>query len=38
MDGYDAISDELMRSAQAVIEMDNEMQNIKNMIGRFHDI
>lgn len=38
MEGYDAISDELMRSAQAVIEMDNEMQNIKNMIGKFHDI
>ena len=26
------------RSAQAVIETDNEMQQIKNKIGMFHDI
>lgn len=38
LEGYDAISDELLRSAKAVIEMDEEMQQIKNMIGRFHDI
>ena len=25
-------------SAQAVIETDNEMQQIKNKIGMFHDI
>lgn len=38
MDGYEAISDELTRCACAVIEMDTEMQQIKNMIGRFHKI
>ncbi len=38
MEGYDSISKELLKSAQAVIEMDNEMQSIKNMIGKFHDI
>ena len=27
-----------IRSAQAVIETDNEMQQIKNKIGMFHDI
>ena len=36
--GYDDISAELLRSAQAVIETDNEMQRIKNKIGMFHDI
>ena len=36
--GYDEISAELLRSAQAVIETDNEMQRIKNKIGMFHDI
>ncbi len=27
-----------LRSAQAVIETDNEMQRIKDKIGMFHDI
>ena len=36
--GYAEISEELLRSAQAVIETDNEMQKIKNKIGMFHDI
>ena len=36
--GYEDISEELYRSAQAVIEMDNEMQQIKDKIGMFHDI
>ena len=36
--GYAEISEELRRSAQAVIETDNEMQQIKNKIGMFHDI
>ena len=36
--GYDEISAELLRSAQAVIETDNEMQRIKDKIGMFHDI
>ena len=35
--GYAEISEELLRSAQAVIETDNEMQQIKNKIGMFHD-
>ena len=34
--GYAEISEELLRSAQAVIETDNEMQKIKNKIGMFH--
>lgn len=38
MEGYELISQELLKSAKAVIEMDNEMQQIKNMIGRFHEI
>lgn len=38
MDGYEEISEELTRSAYQLIEMDNEMQHIKNRIGRFHDI
>ena len=36
--GYAEISEELLRSAQAVIETDNDMQKIKNKIGMFHDI
>ena len=36
--GYAEISEELLRSAQAEIETDNEMQQIKNKIGMFHDI
>ena len=36
--GYAEISEELLRSAQAVIETDNEMQQIKNKICMFHDI
>lgn len=36
--GYDEISKELLLSAQAVIETENEMQRIKNKIGKFHDI
>ena len=36
--GYAEISEELLRSAQAVIETDNEKQQIKNKIGMFHDI
>lgn len=36
--GYEEISKELLLSAQAVIETDNEMQRIKNKIGMFHDI
>ena len=38
MEGYDLISEELTYSAYQLIEMDNEMQRIKNKIGRFHDI
>lgn len=38
MEGYDLISEELTCSALQLIEMDNEMQRIKNKIGRFHDI
>ena len=38
MDGYEAISEELTNTALQLIEMDNEMQRIKNKIGRFHDI
>ena len=38
MEGYEEVSKELMQCAAAVIEMDNEMQNIKNKIGKFHDI
>ena len=36
--GYEDISEELYRSAQAVIELDNEIQRIKDKIGMFHDI
>ncbi len=38
MEGYDLISEELTHCALQLIEMDNEMQRIKNKIGRFHDI
>ena len=38
MSGYEEISQELTRSAYELIKMDNEMQKIKNKIGRFHDI
>lgn len=38
MEGYETVSQELLSCAQTVIEMDNEMQQIKNMIGQFHDI
>lgn len=36
--GYEEISKELMHSAQVIIEADNEMQEIKNKIGMFHEI
>lgn len=38
MPGYEEISKELMHSAQVIIEADNEMQEIKNKIGMFHEI
>ena len=38
MDGYEQISDELVKTAHELNNMDLEMQNIKNKIGRFHDI
>lgn len=38
MEGYEQISDELTKTAHELISMDNEMQRIKNKIGRFHDI
>lgn len=38
MDGYEEVSDELLNCARAVIDMDNEMQRIKDKIGQFHDI
>ena len=38
MEGYEQISAELLESAHAMIEMDNEMQHIKDMIGQFHDL
>lgn len=38
MEGYEQISDELTKTAHELISMDNEMQHIKNKIGRFHDI
>ncbi len=38
MDGYEQISDELTKTAHELNNMDLEMQNIKNKIGRFHDI
>ena len=31
--GYDAITEELLHSARAIIEADNEMQRIKDKIG-----
>ena len=36
--GYDEISEELLHSARAIIEADNEMQRIKDKIGMFHEI
>ena len=38
MDCYEEVSSELLNCARAVIDMDNEMQRIKDKIGRFHDI
>ena len=38
MDGYEDVSNELLNCARTVIDMDNEMQRIKNKIGQFHDI
>lgn len=38
MEGYEDISHELLECAAAVINMDNEMQRIKDRIGEFHDI
>ena len=38
MDGYEEVSSELLNCARAVIDMDNEMQRIKDKIGQFHDI
>ena len=38
MDGYEIISEELLRCAKSMHNMDNEMQSIKNKIGQFHDI
>ena len=38
MDGYEEVSTEHLNCARAVIDMDNEMQRIKDKIGRFHDI
>lgn len=38
MPGFEEISKELMHSAQVIIEADNEMQEIKNKIGTFHEI
>ena len=36
--GYDEISEELLHSARAIIEADNEMQRIKDKIGMLHEI
>ena len=36
--GYDEISEELLYSARAIIEADNEMQRIKDKIGMLHEI
>ena len=38
MPGYDEISEEILHSARAIIEADNEMQRIKDKIGMFHEI
>lgn len=38
MAAFEDISAELYQCAQAVVDMDNEMQSIKDMIGKFHDI
>ena len=36
--GYDEISEELLHSARAILEADNEMQRIKDKIGMLHEI
>ena len=36
--GYDEISEELLHSARAILETDNEMQRIKDKIGMLHEI
>ena len=36
--GYDEISEELLHSARAIIEADNELQRIKDKIGMLHEI
>lgn len=38
IEGYEAISEELQKCAQAIIDTDNHMQAIKDMIGDFYDI
>lgn len=38
MEGYEEVSHELLQCATAVINMDTELQTIKNKIGKFHDI
>lgn len=38
MEGYEEVSQELLQCAAAVINMDTELQSIKNKIGKFHDI
>ena len=38
MPGYEEISEELLHSARAIIEADNEMQRIKDKIGMFQEI
>lgn len=38
MEGYEEIGHELLSCAQTVLDMDCEMQRIKNMIGQFHEI
>ena len=38
MPGYEEISEELLHSARAIIDADNEMQRIKDKIGMFHEI
>ena len=36
--GYDEISEELLHSARAILETDNEMQRIQDNIGMLHEI
>jgi len=38
MPRYEEISEELLHSARAIIDADNEMQRIKDKIGMFHEI